>query len=124
MRKVSDMSTDEALDFFCEITPYVGNVVSDEELMAELKRKAEKDGAETFVKKIVFVMNKITVLLPLLLKKHRVDIYSVIAACAKTDVEAISRQKFLVTANQVKAMCKDKELVDFFKSCVEQEATE
>ena len=37
--KLSTVSTDEALNILCELTPYIANISSDEELLKELKKK-------------------------------------------------------------------------------------
>ncbi len=42
--KLSKLTTDEALDVLCEITPFVSSIISDEDLMETLNKTIKKDG--------------------------------------------------------------------------------
>lgn len=124
MKRISELSTDEALDVLCEITPFVNNIAIDETLIAELKRKLGPEGAKSRAEIFAMGAEKINTLAPMLLKTHRGDIYGILSIFAEKEIGEIAKQNFLVTALQLKTLLKDKELVVFFKSCAEREAKE
>lgn len=42
--KISELSTDRALDVLCELTPYVANITGDKALLDELGKKFDTKG--------------------------------------------------------------------------------
>ena len=121
--KPSEMSTDRAADMFCEITPYVANIVTDEDLIGELK-KTISGKAITRAELIAFATEKIIKLIPILLKKRKADVFGILAVVNKKTVEEIGKQDLITTMRQVKDVVKDRELLDFFKSCAATEGNE
>lgn len=121
--KPSEMSTDRAADMFCEITPYVANIVTDEDLIGELK-KTISGKAITRAELIAFAAEKIIKLIPILLKKRKADVFGILAVVNKKTVEEIGKQDLITTLKQVKDVVKDRELLDFFKSCAATEGNE
>lgn len=117
MRKFSNMSTDEALDTFCEITPFLSNIVSDQGLMESLGKGVDSKGM-TNVGIVMLGVKRLFNAAPILLKNHRQDIYNVVAIMHEEDktVEDIASQHFMTTFKQVRALSEDKVLTDFFKS--------
>lgn len=115
--KLSELATDRAADVLCEIGTYIINITTDEALAAELKKKAEKANAKTQAEMVSFLASKISALLPILLKKHKDDVFGIIAALNDTTADAIAKQSIIKTACMIREAVKDKELVDFFKSC-------
>ena len=77
--KISQMTTDQVLDLFCKITPCVENILTDEKLV-ELISKAAKKEDITKAGLIALGLKKVSALLPMLLKDHREDVYTIIAA--------------------------------------------
>ena len=124
MRKISEMSTDEALDFLCEITPFVNNIVTDEELTAEIKNAIKAESTTTTAELITKGVEKVNKLVPIVFKKRRNDVYGIVAAITNKTPEEIAKQNFLITAKQTKEIVKDKDLLDFFKSCAAMEGGE
>ena len=58
----------------------------------------------------------------LILKKHKTEVFGILAALnGKTPAE-IGRQNILVTGAQIRAAVKDKELINFIKSCASGES--
>lgn len=115
--KLSEFSTDEGFDVLCAITPYVCNVTADEELLNAAKSKIAPH--TTGISKAQLVLlgaKKITELLPLALKKHRNDLYNILAALHETTVEEIAKQPLSKTIIMVKEMSEDRELLSFFDS--------
>lgn len=115
--RLSELTTDRAADVLCEIGTYIINITTDEELANELKKKAEKVNAKTQAEIVAFLASKVSALMPILLKKHKDDIFGIIAALNGTTADAIAQQNIIKTACMIREAVKDKELVDFFKSC-------
>lgn len=119
--KLSEFATDRAADVLCEISVYITHIVTDNELTDELKKKLELTGEESRIEIMTVAMEKISKLVPLVLKKHKSDIFGILAAIYDVTVDDISKQSIVKTMEQIRDMIKDKELVDFFKSCVSEE---
>lgn len=122
--KLSKLSTDEALDALCELTPYINNIVTDDVLLDELKAKVKATGNETKAEIMAMGAEKINKLVPIVLKGHKKDVYGILAVLNDTDVDAIGKQNIIKTMSQIRDLIKDKEFLDFFKSCAEPERSE
>ena len=118
------MTTDEGLNFLCEITPYVNNIVTDEELIAEIKNAIKAESTTTTAELITKGVEKVNKLVPIVFKKRRNDVYGIIASDLHKPIGEIAKQNFLVTAKQVRELIADKDLLDFFKSCAAMEGSE
>ena len=116
--KLSELTTDEALDVLCEMTPFITNIVSDEELLDELKNKVEDGRRLTKAEIIAYGIDKLNAIAGILLKKRKADVYGILGALNNKPAEEIAKQNFLVTGAQVREIVKDKALLDFFKSFV------
>lgn len=121
--KLSKLTTDEALDVLCEITPYVSNIVVDENLMETLNKTVKKDGM-TRAGVLVAGAEKLSRLVPIVMKEHRNDVYGILAAVNGTDADEIAKQNIIKTSMQIRDVCADKEMLDFFRSCAQQKDTE
>lgn len=119
--KISELSTDKAMSVLCEITPHIENIITDTELIAELKKAINLDNAETLAAKMAVATAKITKIIPILLKNRKEDFYSILSALNEKSVEEIAKQNIIVTAMQIRDITKDKELLDFFRSCTGME---
>ena len=122
--KISEISTDNAMDVLCELTPYVTNIVTDEDLVGELKKAIDFKEANTMAEKIALITGKFTKILPLILKKRKADLFSILASLNEKTIEEIGSQNVIKTMSQIKDIAKDKELLDFFKSCTGTEESE
>lgn len=122
--KLSQMTTDRAMDVMCEITPYIANITADEELLAELKRAVDPKEVATKAELMAKGVEKVTKLVPIVLKKRKADVFGILAALNEKTVEEIGKQNILATMAQVREIVKDKDLMDFFKSCVGSEGSE
>lgn len=122
--KLSKLSTDEALDVLCELTPYINNIVTDDVLLDELKAKVKSKGNETKAEIMAMGAEKINKLVPIVLKGHKDDVYGILSVLNDADVDAIGKQNVIKTMSQIRDLIKDKEFLDFFKSCAEQEQSE
>jgi hypothetical protein len=117
--KISEFSTDKALDVFCELVPYVDSILVDEELIGEIKRKVKLPKGSTRADLLNVGVEKMNKIVPILLKKKRGDIYGILSVLNEKSVEEVGKQNFLVTASQVRELLKDRDLIDFFRSCVD-----
>ena len=122
--RLSELSTDRATDVLCELTPYIANIVSDEELLEELKKAVDRKDIVNKAQWLAVGAEKITKIIPILLKKRKEDVFGILAVMNEKTVEQIAKQNILVTLKQAKTAFKDKELIDFFKSCMDTEEGE
>jgi len=119
--KLSEFTTDESLDALCSLTPYINNIIIDADLTEELRRKIDPEHMKSKSEVMLEGARKINALVPIILKNHRADVYGILSVLNGKTLEAIGKQNFLVTASQIRDVVKDKALVDFFRSCAEQE---
>lgn len=122
--KLSELSTDRAADVLSEVCVYVANITTDEELMLTLKNCAVESGATTAAEKMAWFGQKFSSLIPVVLKKHKTDVFAIIAVLHGVKPEEIAKQNILKTMAQIREVVRDKDLVDFFKSCALPEETE
>ena len=122
--KLSQLTTDRAADVLCELTPYVANIVSDEDLLAEIKKAVDAKDIQNKAQYLAIGAEKITKILPILLKKRKNDVFGILAVINEKNIEEIAKQNILVTLKQAKTAFKDKELIDFFKSCMDTDEGE
>ncbi len=122
--KLSELSTDRATDVLCELTPYITNILSDEALLSELRTAVDFKDANTLAEKMALTAGKITNIIPILLKNRKSDVFGILGALNEKSVEEIAKQNFIKTMKQIKDIAKDKELLDFFKSCTSMEGGE
>ena len=122
--KLSQMTTDRATDVLCEITPNIANIVADDDLMAELRMVVNPEEVKTRAEILAKFAEKISKIVPIVLKKRRLDVFGILAALNEKSIEEIGNQNILATMAQVREIVKDKDLMDFFKSCVSSEGSE
>lgn len=115
--KLSELDTSRAADVLCEAGAYALNILTDEELATELKSKIDSSGELSRLELYTFGVQKISALLPIILKKHRDDVFGILAAVNGCAAKDIARQNIMVTMQQVKELASDKDMIDFFKSC-------
>lgn len=119
--KISEMTTDQAMDTLCEITPHISDIITDEDLVNEIKKKLKKEEGTTRVDVIRFAVEKITNIVPIILKKKKFSVYAIIAAVNQTDIDTVKHQNIIKTMIQIREIAKDDDLVDFVKSCLKTE---
>lgn len=121
--KLSQLTTDALVNVLCEITPYINNIVTDNKLAAELGRKIDAQKIKTRAGVMLEGTKKLNALVPMLLQKHRDDLYGILAALNGKTSEEIGAQNALVTAAQIMELANDRELLDFFKSWQQEEVS-
>ena len=122
--KISEISTERAMDVLCELMPYVTNIITDETLVAELKEAIDFKEANTMAEKIALTAGKITKIIPILLKNRKNDVFGIVGVLNEKTIDEIAKQNIIVTMKQIRDIAKDKELLDFFKSCTDTEGNE
>ena len=122
--KISEISTEKAMDVLCELTPYVTSIVTDEELIAELKSAIDFGKANTMAEKMALTAGKITKIIPILLRNKKNDVFGIVGVLNNKTIEEVAKQNIIVTMKQIRDIAKDKELLDFFKSCTGTEESE
>lgn len=118
--RISELSTDKAADVLCEVSTYALNIVTDEELRDSLKAQIDAEKPQTAGERYAIGAQRIGQWIPLLLKKHRDDVFGILAAINGTTIAAIKKQNIIKTMLQVREAVKDKDLMDFFKSCASE----
>ena len=123
--KLSELSTDRALDVLCEILPNVNSICIDEELVESVKKKISKKFSELSRAEVLLIgAEKLTEIGLIALKKHRHDVLSILAAINGVEPEQVEQQNIIKTMAMLRELAKDQELIAFFKSCAEREKRE
>lgn len=122
--KFSELTTEQALDVICEITPVVSDIVTDEELSTELKRKIGINEKMTRADIIAIGLEKISALSNILFNKKREAIFSILAAVNLAEIEKVKKQNLMLTLKQIRELAEDKVFWDFVKSCKRTEKSE
>lgn len=113
--KLSQLTTEQAINTLCELTPYIANLTGDKALLDELGQKIGAKGKST-AEIYVYGAKKISTLMPLVLKDHKTDVFGILSILNETTPEAIGKQNVLKTLMQIREAVQDRELMDFFKS--------
>lgn len=122
--KLSELSTERAMDVLCILTEPVSAIVSDEMILQELRDAVDKENAVTMAEKISIGLQKLGRLMPMVLKDHRQDVYTILSVMNEKSAEEIAKQNVLATMKQIRDIIKDKELLDFFRSCADSQGSE
>lgn len=122
--RLSDFSTEKATDVLCEIAPYAMNILTDDELISELRKAIDLNKANTPAEKMALTIGKISKIVPIILKKRKSDLFGILGAVNEKSGEEIAKQNIIITMSQIKDITKDRELLDFFKSCTGSEGSE
>lgn len=118
--KFSELSTDRAADVLCEVSVYALNILTDDELRESLKAQIDAEKPQTAGERYAIGAQKIGQWIPLILKKHREDAFGILAVVNGVSIDAIRKQNVLATMRQIRDLTKDKDLIDFFKSCASE----
>lgn len=141
--KLSELSTDRALDVLCELTPYASSIMEDEQILSALdgfmgksvstklengstEENEDNDGEKSVSASAVGIrmFGGMVKNIPLLLKTHRSDVYGILSVVNNRPVAEIVAQNLMDTMRQVRELFQDPELLSFFKSSAQQGQTE
>ena len=115
--KLSELSTDRAADVLCEISVHLLTITADEELLRQLRDTLGDAAGKTRAEMLMYGVDKIGKIIPLLFKKHKAEVFGILAALNDKAPAEIGRQNILVTGAQIREAIKDKDLINFIKSC-------
>lgn len=121
--KLSELSTDRALDVLCELTPYISNIASDDSVVGAVGKIVNTDKDINLYGKVLMLVERMGEIVPVLLKTHRPDVYGILSVMNERPVSEIASQKLLDTMEQVRGLFRDEEFMAFFKSSAQQEQT-
>ena len=110
---LKDLSTSKAADILVQLAPLMDNITSDKALMEKVGQSMNKDGM-TKVGMAIEALHRVFSCVPLLFVNHRSDIFGIIAAVKRKDVEEIAAQSIIQTKNDLQEIIEDKDLRDFF----------
>lgn len=122
--KLSELSTDKALDVLCELTPYISNISSDDAVVGAVGKIVDTDKNINLYGKALLLAERMGEIIPVLLKDHRPDVYGVLSVMNERPASEIATQKITDTILQVRELFQDPELLSFFKSSAQQGQTE
>lgn len=122
--KLSELSTDQAADVLCELTPYISNISTDESLVGTLGKTMDIGEDVNIYGKFTMLAGRIAEIVPLLLKTHRPDVYGILSVMNERPVAEIASQKLMETMRQARELVQDEDFAAFFKSFTRQDATE
>ncbi len=115
MRLFSQMTTDEICDVLCIAAPRIQNMADDKNLVKELQRVLPK-GEHSNMDIQRFGISRLSVLVPIILKDHRADLYCILSLFNGKTEQECGKQNIMETLAQARELLSDKDFVDFFKS--------
>ena len=110
--KISQMTTGQATDVLCKITPPMTRLLADERAIPMIQNVLDAGKSDKAMEAITAVLMKVV---PYLLKDHKEDIFEIIGGLNGKTAAQIDKQNVLKTMQMVKDSV-DQELIDFFKS--------
>lgn len=119
--KLSEMTSEQGVDVLIRLTPVITGLLSDSEFISEvtgiLAGKSE-DGkelrAEDYLSRGI---EKINSLAFLLFRKKRGALFEIIGAVSGKSAAQVASQSFIVTLSAARDILRDKDLINFLKSC-------
>lgn len=121
--KLSELSTDRALDILCELTPSVASIMEDEEILSALDNITSTDKPDDSEKSHldgIKMMGGMVKIAPVLLKTHRPEVYNILSVMNEQPVAGIAAQPIKDTIQQVRELFQDNDLLSFFKSSAQR----
>lgn len=118
--KLSELSTDRALDVLCELTPYVSNIASDDAVVRAVGKIVDTGDNINLYGKSLRLVERLGEIVPALLKDHRSDVYGILSVMNERPAAEIAAQKLVDTIRQVREVFQDEDLLAFFKSSARQ----
>lgn len=127
--RISEMSSGQGLDALLGLLPIVESIISDREFLGEAAKVLEGGGKEDGGKlsKEEYLgrgLEKINSLAILLFERKRKELFGILGVLGGKSPEEIEKQSFITTLGEVRDLIKDKELLDFFGSCMGTAAKE
>lgn len=119
--KLSEMTSEQGVDVLIRLTPVITGLLSDSEFISEvtgiLADKSE-DGkelrAEDYLSRGIEKINNLAFLL---FRKKRDALFEIIGAVGGKSAAQVASQSFIVTLSEARDILRDKDLINFLKSC-------
>ena len=118
--KLSELSTDKALDVLCELTPYIKNITDDEAATSSIGKVLDDGQGLNLYGRFMLLAGWVGDFIPVLLRTHRADVYGNLSVMNERPVEEIASQKLIDTMAQVRELFRDEDFVSFFNSSAPQ----
>ncbi len=119
--KLSELTTDRALDVLCELTPHIYSITSDKNIVDSVSKvvRADLDNTSLYGQYMI-IADRVVEVLPLLLKNHRADVYGILSVLNEKPVDEIRAQPVRDTIRQAREAFRDEDLLSFFRSSARQ----
>lgn len=115
--KLSELRTDRACDVLCQIAPRVAAIAGDTDLMDQVGRVVDIDlKSITRYGLDLILVERAAQVLPVLLKDHRADVYTILGAVNDMEPKKVAEQDFMTTKNQITELLEDDSFTVFFRS--------
>lgn len=114
--KLSELTTDGALDALCALTPHIYSITSDKKVVEAAGKVIHTDGETSRYGAYLLLADRAAELLPLLLEGHREDVYGILSVLNGRTRAEIAAQRFTETFRQAREALADEELLSFFRS--------
>ena len=112
--KLSELTTDKAMDVMVIITPLIAEIAGDEEAVKAIGKPADVNGLNLNGVRVV-KSERLASFIQVLLKNHRKAIFNIIGALNGQTAEEVAQQKFTETLRQIQDDI-DEDFVNFIKS--------
>jgi len=109
--KLSQMSTDKALDCLAALTPYIEKLIEDEEILDIFKSKKAENEAQW-----LFGLKRMLTILPQIIGKHKETVFGIVSVVSGRTLEEVAEQSIITTLFDFKEIVNDKDLIIFFTS--------
>lgn len=120
--RLSEMTTDGALDALCQLTLYIANITTDKDFVDAIGKLVKADGMSVYGM-YTLIVDRVSAALPVLLGTHREDVYGILSVVNQKPPKEIAAQSIRETVSQLKELVQDPELLSFFKSFMGREKT-
>lgn len=121
--KLSELTTDGALDALCQLTPYIANITTDQDFVDAIGKLVKTEGMSVYGM-YTLIIDRVSAALPVLLGTHREDVYGILSVVNQKPPKEIAAQSIRETVSQLKELVQDPELLSFFKSFMGRGKTE
>jgi len=109
--KISQMTTAQAADVLVRLAEPASSIIHDEGVMKMIETLANDNA----ISPLKFIADHVTMVVTVLLKDHRSDVFEIVAALAGKTVDEVAEQRITETIKDVRDSW-DGDLVDFFGS--------
>lgn len=113
---LKDLSTNDAADVLVQISPLIGNITSDEKLMERIGKAYDNTEELTEVGRYAKAMSRVFDCIPVLLVDHRSDVFGIVAAVKRKEIEEVASQSIVQTISDLKEIVEDEDLRSFFSA--------